>query len=257
MKRVPEWEAAKAAGLPRYSTGKPCRNGHLSERYTKGGKCIVCEAERQRRAARRHIERFGDHTHVPEWEAAKASGAPRYSTGKPCRNGHLADRYTSHGKCVMCIAAAQRRFELRNLDRFAAQKRAYRQARPDIARKAKRKWQKKNREHVNAWHQEWYRRDLEGNRKKGVAHLQARRAREAAVGGSFTPTDIEIIRERQHGKCAGCGAKPKRLEIDHILPIKLGGSNNPGNLQLLCRSCNATKGAAHPVDWAQKNGRLL
>lgn len=30
------------------------------------------------------------------------SGAIRYWTGKPCKNGHIADRYTLNGSCVVC-----------------------------------------------------------------------------------------------------------------------------------------------------------
>lgn len=35
-------DAAKEQGLTRYYTGKPCRNGHYSERYTNGGGCCAC-----------------------------------------------------------------------------------------------------------------------------------------------------------------------------------------------------------------------
>ncbi len=31
------------AGLVRYFTGKPCGRGHLAERYTLKGSCILCE----------------------------------------------------------------------------------------------------------------------------------------------------------------------------------------------------------------------
>lgn len=34
---------------------------------------------------------------------------PRYNTGKPCQNGHLAERYSSNGECVEC---ARRRAEM-------------------------------------------------------------------------------------------------------------------------------------------------
>lgn len=33
---------AKANGLPRFFTGIPCKNGHLSERNTKGNYCLAC-----------------------------------------------------------------------------------------------------------------------------------------------------------------------------------------------------------------------
>jgi len=41
--------------------------------------------------------------------------------------------------------------------------------------------------------------------------------------------------------CAACGS-PSRLEADHIIPPKLGGTDHPSNLQVLCRTCNAIKG---------------
>jgi hypothetical protein len=35
--------------------------------------------------------------------AAAAAGLTRYNTGRPCRNGHVADRYTSTGNCSECL----------------------------------------------------------------------------------------------------------------------------------------------------------
>jgi hypothetical protein len=37
-------EAAKAAGLKFFFTGKPCRNGHDVERYVSTGKCLDCRS---------------------------------------------------------------------------------------------------------------------------------------------------------------------------------------------------------------------
>lgn len=34
-------------------------------------------------------------------------GSSRYFTGKPCGRGHLAERYTSNGGCVVCVDAAK------------------------------------------------------------------------------------------------------------------------------------------------------
>lgn len=39
--------AAQVAGLVRYSTGKPCSHGHMSERYTVNTLCCACAEDKQ------------------------------------------------------------------------------------------------------------------------------------------------------------------------------------------------------------------
>jgi len=51
-----------------------------------------------------------------------------------------------------------------------------------------------------------------------------------------------FIFRRDPNECAYCGSK-KELQIDHIIPISRGGTNDPKNLQILCRKCNQSKGA--------------
>lgn len=36
-------------GLPKYRTGKRCKNGHDSERYTLSGVCVQCVADQKAR----------------------------------------------------------------------------------------------------------------------------------------------------------------------------------------------------------------
>ena len=47
---------------------------------------------------------------------------------------------------------------------------------------------------------------------------------------------------RDQGRCVNCGSK-ENLHFDHIIPVSRGGGTSPKNLQLLCQSCNFTKGA--------------
>jgi hypothetical protein len=56
---------------------------------------------------------------------------------------------------------------------------------------------------------------------------------------------FEILK-RDDYRCQMCGVTAKdgaTLEIDHIHPVSRGGTNEPDNLQVLCRDCNAGKGA--------------
>lgn len=41
--------------------------------------------------------------------------------------------------------------------------------------------------------------------------------------------------------CAMCGHAGNNLQIDHITPVAKGGTNDLGNLQLLCPPCNLAK----------------
>ncbi len=45
------------------------------------------------------------------------------------------------------------------------------------------------------------------------------------------------------GACMECGAVDN-LEVDHIYPVALGGSDDLDNLQALCAPCNRRKGAS-------------
>ena len=46
---------------------------------------------------------------------------------------------------------------------------------------------------------------------------------------------------RDRGKCVRCGSQ-QALEFDHIIPVSLGGSSTTQNVQLLCQTCNRSKG---------------
>lgn len=57
MKRITQREAIEQ-GLTRFYTGKACKHGHDSERYTISGECVTCNNERSRRQAQMRSERL-------------------------------------------------------------------------------------------------------------------------------------------------------------------------------------------------------
>jgi 5-methylcytosine-specific restriction endonuclease McrA len=56
------------------------------------------------------------------------------------------------------------------------------------------------------------------------------------------PDDVKMfVWQRDNGRCVKCGSN-KSLEFDHIIPFSQGGSNTARNLQILCETCNRSKG---------------
>ena len=73
-------------------------------------------------------------------------------------------------------------------------------------------------------------------------YVNRRRFRFVNASGKLTTKDWNGICEKYNNKCVCCG-KSKRLSRDHIIPLAMGGTNTPDNIQPLCRSCNSRKGA--------------
>lgn len=70
--------------------------------------------------------------------------------------------------------------------------------------------------------------------------------------GVFVVTEKDY-RKIMSGPCASCGGTDD-ITLDHIVPVARGGRHSVGNLQALCRGCNASKGAKLVMEWkAQKD----
>lgn len=89
-------------------------------------------------------------------------------------------------------------------------------------------------------------------------HLN-RRARKSSADGRISSADIELIFDKQKGRCSICLTRitRKSMHRDHIVPLARGGSNWPTNFQLTCKSCNLRKGHKDPFEFANLEGRLL
>ncbi len=63
---------------------------------------------------------------------------------------------------------------------------------------------------------------------------------------TLSGNDINTLLDLQKNKCAKCLNKfdsKNKYTLDHILPLNDGGQLSIDNTQLLCKSCNSSKGA--------------
>jgi 5-methylcytosine-specific restriction endonuclease McrA len=134
-------------------------------------------------------------------------------------------------------AAAVRRYRAANLDRVRASGRL-----SDRRRYAKRRADpQKNRNYWSTWRTE----NIDRERARGRASAAIRKARLLSSSGTYTYHDVISLYAMQQGKCAAfwCAVDLHGgYHVDHITALAKGGSNNPDNLQLLCPTCNMSKG---------------
>lgn len=57
---------------------------------------------------------------------------------------------------------------------------------------------------------------------------------------NFSQERKQAIRERDNFRCVICGSED-RIQVDHIIAVRLGGTNDPSNGQTLCHACHVEK----------------
>lgn len=211
-------------------------------------------------------------------QQAKTESLPRYFTGEPCKLGHLAERYTLNRNCVACAVKASKYHYDANTAAIKIRHKAWFKDNREAARALSRNWYRANPEKAKAMRRRTTIANREQLRIKGLARYAAnpepfkvraanRRSRLLQADGFHVNTDIDSIYSLQGKRCAnlGCrvsirkilGSKKSSYHIDHVMPLALGGSNWPHNIQLLCPKCNRSKNAFHPLEFARRSGVLF
>jgi 5-methylcytosine-specific restriction endonuclease McrA len=74
------------------------------------------------------------------------------------------------------------------------------------------------------------------------ARARLTRSAELSARRQAIPDDVKtFVWQRDNRCCVKCGSH-ERLEFDHIIPLCKGGSSSERNLQILCETCNRSKG---------------
>lgn len=189
---------------------------------------------------------------------AKAAGLTRYFTGKPCKHGHVCERFVSNKHCVACdqtwraanpekVRARNARWYEANLEKHRAATASWQRANPEKVREKSARWYAANRERVLAKRTGWR-----------AANPEKARAADAARRRAY-PEKINALNQRrrarkQNALCDCCTsadfqsvydlARLAGFEVDHIEPLALGGKHCRRNLQLMTPEAHKAKTAS-------------
>lgn len=161
---------------------------------------------------------------------ALSAGEDSYFTGKPCKRGHVAERWSSNGRCKECSREDQRT-------------EPYREKAKEYARKP----------HMREWFRAWDRAYSKTDKRRAyhAANQGERRARKLLATPDWL-TDEQKFEIRQIYELAEylTSTTGERHEVDHIIPLRhpdVRGLHVPWNLQVLTATENSRKGSYfHP-----------
>jgi hypothetical protein len=100
-----------------------------------------------------------------------------------------------------------------------------------------RAWQKANPE-KRAAHQRKYWDTHPGQR---TVYKHVRRVRITGSRTHFTAADVREKLRVQCGHCIFCKKKLTKYQVDHLVPVCRGGSNEACNIAIVCKPCNLHK----------------
>lgn len=150
------------------------------------------------------------------------------------------------------VLETQKKYREENKIELREKGKLYRTEKKDIVRESKKKYREanheklleKNREYRKSNFQkihEYYLSVKDKFRDKRQASVRNRRARRNYIEGKITAQEWKELKERYGNRCLCCGRNDVKLELDHVVPLAMGGKHSIDNAQPLCRSCNGRK----------------
>jgi hypothetical protein len=187
---------------------------------------------------------------------AKALGLKFYRTEKPCKHGHLADRYTKSAQCTECLAIQSIAWRLENPEKHSASMRKWIENNRELHATRVKRWQTANKDKVRADAKAWTTANPDKVKAKALRHIKkhpetytargvlsvARRAKR--VPKWLTSDDRWLMREAYFLSKLRTKMFGFVWEVDHIIPLRgalVSGLHVPTNLQVIPKRDNRLK----------------
>lgn len=189
-----------------------------------------------------------------------------------------AGKYGRTPNCKVCFRAKVKAWREKNPEKVKAAGDSWRRANPEKVRAFNKKWREGHSDSIRAKDRRWIAANRDkaraytaryraknpekakptpeylrawraANRAKVVLYYHNRRSREIAADfGDADGNFLMALKAEFGGMCAYCLERPS-TDIDHYIPLALGGLHGRDNLVPACRTCNRAKWAKHPEDW--------
>jgi len=158
----------------------------------------------------------------------------------------VADVQAEYAQCnKAAIRENARGVYSENPEHFRNKTKKYKGNNPERTRAANLEWKRANPDKVKEAIEGW----RQSNPEKIQTYRVVRSGREQVVGVGLSPGLKVKVLLAQGGECKCCGCDVFPGELDHILPLALGGVHHDWNMQVLCRPCNASKGKKLYLDF--------
>jgi hypothetical protein len=187
---------------------------------------------------------------------AKALGLATYNTGKPCKHGHLSDRYVKSAQCIECVYAQSKEWRQANPESYKQSCRKWLESNRDVHNVRVKRWQAKNKAKIAIDQKAWEKanpdkvkaktlRWREKHPEKYTALAVASVARRAKRVPKWNTSDDRWLMA-QFYDVARLRTKATGVvwEVDHIIPLRgkaVSGLHVPSNLQVILKSENRAK----------------
>jgi len=187
---------------------------------------------------------------------AKLLGLAKYVTGKPCKRGHLCERYTKTSHCIECVKIQVTAWKQKNPNKYIASMRNWLDNNRDVHNIRVKRWQKANPEKVKNAATLWVKANPEKVKakykryaKNNPAEYTARAVASVARRAKRTPIWLTIDDKwmmREAYKLAKLRTDMFGFiwEVDHVIPLRgefVSGLHVPTNLQVIPRAENREK----------------
>lgn len=107
-----------------------------------------------------------------------------------------------------------------------------------------------NREHLIASSVRWAAENPEAMQARRRQRRARKRNNPGSVGVKLK--DWRRLVHRFRDCCAYCGARPETMQMDHVIPLALGGRHAIGNVLPACPPCNHSKSARLLIEWRSR-----